>query len=71
MGLRRWCARSAIPRHGGRGEFNNEIKHAERAFSRLLAGGALATFRKPTKAGGFCMGFVYAGAYGSELDDEV
>ena len=47
--------------------FDNEIKHARRAFSRLLAGGALATFRKPTKARGFCMGFVYAEAYGSEL----
>ena len=48
----------------------DEIKHVPVLFLCSLPEGPLR-LRKPTKAGGFCMGFVYAGAYGSELDDEV
>ena len=63
--LRDFVARAPTSRSAYGGALNDEISHAERVFSLLLAGGALAHAMKLTAGGRGS--FTFEGLYRSEL----
>ena len=63
--LRDFVARAPTSRSACGGALQNEISHAERVFSLLLAGGALAHAMKLTAGGRGS--FSFEGLYRSEL----
>ena len=63
--LRDFVARAPTSRSACGGALNDEISHAERVFSLLLAGGALAHAMKLTAGGRGS--FTFEGLYRSEL----
>lgn len=63
--LRDFVARAPTSRSAYGGALNDEISHAERVFSLLLAGGALAHAMKLTAEGRGS--FTFEGLYRSEL----